>query len=143
MPTGQLILSLRALGIWITLVHLPATLFAAPTGLAIYNNQFTPDQWDLVLRLGTSLGITATVLAMATLLNARRPPWAWSRSLPWSARQRVAADAGLLLMVASPLLIPTGGDERSQPAPTWPSFPRNPMSFRSQPFARSSASSAV
>ena len=60
-----------------------------------------------MLRLGTSLAITATVLAMATLLNARRPSWAWSRSLPWSARRRVAADAGLLLLVASPLLIPT------------------------------------
>ncbi len=107
LPTGQLILSLRALGLWITLVHVPAGLFAAPTGLAIHNNDFTPDESDLVLRLGTSLAITATVLAMATLLNARRPSWAWSRSLPWSARRRVAADAGLLLLVASPLLIPT------------------------------------
>lgn len=107
LPTGQLILSLRALGMWITLVHLPAAVFAAPTGLAIHNNEFTPEQSDLVLRLGTSLAITATVLAMATLLSARRPPWAWSRSLPWSARQRVIADAVLMLLVASPLLIPT------------------------------------
>ena len=106
LPIGQLILSLRALGMWITLVHLPAAVFATPTGLAIHNNEFTPDQSELVLRLGTSLGITATVLAMATLLNARRPPWAWSRSLPWSARQRVVADAVLMLLVASPLLIP-------------------------------------
>ena len=106
LPTGPLIFSLRALGLWITLAHLPAALVAAPTGLTIQNNELTPDQSDLVLRLGTSLAITATVLATATLLSARRPPWAWSRSLPWSARQRVAADAGLLLLVASPLLIP-------------------------------------
>ncbi len=106
LPTGQLIFSLRALGLWITLAHLPAALVAAPTGLTIQNNELTPDQSDLVLRLGTSLAITATVLATATLLSARRPPWAWSRSLPWSARQRVAADAGLLLLVASPILIP-------------------------------------
>lgn len=106
LPTGQLVLSLRALGLWIALVHLPAVLFAAPTGLALHNNEFTPDQSELVLRLGTSLAIAATVLGTATLLNARRPPWAWSRSLPWSARQRVAADAVLLLLVASPLLIP-------------------------------------
>lgn len=106
LPTGQLVLSLRALGLWIALVHLPAVLFAAPTGLALHNNEFTPDQSELVLRLGTSLAIAATVLGTATLLNARRPPWAWSRSLPWSAIQRVAADAVLLLLVASPLLIP-------------------------------------
>lgn len=106
LPTGQLAFSLRALGLWTTLVHLPAALFAAPTGLALHNNEFTPDQSDLVLRLGASLGVTATVLAMATLLSARRPPWNWARSLPWSARQRVAADAVLLLMIASPLLIP-------------------------------------
>ena len=106
LPTGQLVLSLRALGLWIALVHLPAVLFAAPTGLALHNNEFTPDQFELVLRLGTSLAIAATVLGTATLLNARRPPWAWSRSLPWSARRRVAADAVLLLLVASPLLIP-------------------------------------
>ena len=106
LPTGQLVLSLRALGLWIALAHLPAVLFAAPTGLALHNNEFTPDQSELVLRLGTSLAIAATVLGTATLLNARRPPWAWSRSLPWSARQRVAADAVLLLLVASPLLIP-------------------------------------
>ena len=106
LPTGQLVLSLRALGLWIALAHLPAGLFAAPTGLALHNNEFTPDQSELVLRLGTSLAIAATVLGTATLLNARRPPWAWSRSLPWSARQRVAADAVLLLLAASPLLIP-------------------------------------
>lgn len=106
LPIGQLAFSLRALGLWITLAHLPAALFAAPTGLAIHNNEFTADQTDLVLRLGTSLGVTATVLAVATLLSARRPPWAWSRSLPWSARRRVAADAVLLLLIASPLLIP-------------------------------------
>ena len=106
LPTGQLLLSLRAVGLWIGLVHLPAALFAAPTGLALHNNEFTPDQSDLVLRLGISLAIVATILAMATLLSARRPPWAWSRSLPWSARRRVAADAVLLLLVAVPLLIP-------------------------------------
>lgn len=106
LPTGQLVFSLRALGLWITLAHLPAALFAAPTGLAIHNNEFTADQTELVLRLGASLAITATVLAVATLLSARRPPWAWSRSLPWSARRRVAADAVLLLLIASPLLIP-------------------------------------
>ena len=106
LPTGQLVLSLRALGLWIALVHLPAVLFAAPTGLALHNNEFTLDQSALVLRLGTSLAIAATVLGTATLLNARRPPWAWSRSLPWSARRRVAADAVLLLLAASPLLIP-------------------------------------
>ena len=106
LPTGQLVFSLRALGLWITLAHLPAALFAAPTGLAIHNNEFTADQTDLVLRLGASLGVTATILAVATLLSARRPPWAWSRSLPWSARRRVAADAVLLLLIASPLLIP-------------------------------------
>ncbi len=106
LPTGQLVFSLRALGLWITLAHLPAALFAAPTGLAIHNNEFTADQTELVLRLGASLAITATLLAVATLLSARRPPWAWSRSLPWSARRRVAADAVLLLLIASPLLIP-------------------------------------
>lgn len=106
LPTGQLTLSLRALGLWIALVHLPAVLFAAPTGLALHNNEFTPDQSELVLRLGASLAIAATVLGTATLLNARRPPWAWSRSLPWSARRRIAADTVLLLLVASPLLIP-------------------------------------
>ena len=106
LPIGQLVLSLRALGLWVALAHLPAVLFAAPTGLALHNNEFTPDQSGLVLRLGTSLAIAATVLGTAALLNARRPPWAWSRSLPWSARQRVATDAVLLLLVASPLLIP-------------------------------------
>ena len=60
LPMGQLVFSLRALGLWITLAHLPAALFAAPAGLAIHNNEFTADQTELVLGLASPLALEAS-----------------------------------------------------------------------------------
>jgi hypothetical protein len=45
----------------------------------------------------------ALLAALAQSLSLRRPPWPWARSLPWTARRRVAADALLLAVLAAPV----------------------------------------
>lgn len=104
LPVGQLVMSLRALGPRAALACLPAVALVALTGVAVSNNELPAGQVDLVRRLGASLAVTATALLVATLLVSRRPPWAWSRSLPWSASRRVTTDSAFLVLAASPLL---------------------------------------
>jgi len=105
LPFGQLVVSLRALGPRAVLAWVPGGALVALTGVAISNNDLPADQVDLFRRLGASLGVTSAALLLATRLIARRPPWAWSRSLPWSSLRRTAADGALLALFASPFLV--------------------------------------
>lgn len=80
---------------------LDALLAAAlPVAFAAFvranNPDLAPSTRAWVARLGVSLGVAAYVGVAAGALLARRPPWPWVRSLPWSAAARVAVDAVVL-----------------------------------------------
>ena len=51
------------------------------------------------VRVTGLLALTSFAAALATNIVRARPAWSWARSLPWSARQRVAGDT-LLIGVA-------------------------------------------
>lgn len=71
----------------------------------VANNELAPEHVRLAARLGGGL---ATVLLLASLgesLAVRRPAWPWSRSLPWTAAQRVRSDALFLALHALPLVL--------------------------------------
>jgi hypothetical protein len=81
-----------------------------PLGAAVLfvrNNELAP----VHVRLGALLGgATAVVLLLSGLgesLAVRRPAWPWSRSLPWTARQRVLFDSLFLGAHALPLVLLT------------------------------------
>jgi hypothetical protein len=69
------------------------------------HNTLAPEHVRLAARLGAGLAMTLVLAQMAEALAVRRPAWPWSRSLPWSAAQRVRSDAVLLGLHALPLAL--------------------------------------
>jgi hypothetical protein len=69
------------------------------------NNELAAGLDAAAWRLGAALGLVLVVGAQARLLQERRPPWAWARSLPNSARRRVATDALWLAAAGAPVLL--------------------------------------
>jgi hypothetical protein len=79
-----------------------------PVGAAfafITNNELAPEHVRLGARLGAGLAVMLLLAQMAEALAVRRPAWPWSRSLPWSAAQRVSSDAIFLGIHALPLIV--------------------------------------
>ncbi len=56
-------------------------------------------------RLAGGLALVFFLSGLTDRLMVRRPVWPWSRSLPWSALSRVAADAGVFSTLAVPLIL--------------------------------------
>ncbi|MFL6196352.1 MAG: hypothetical protein ACJ75H_19385 [Thermoanaerobaculia bacterium] len=78
-----------------------------PVGAAfafITNNELAPEHVRLGARLGAGLAVVLLLAQMAEALAVRRPAWPWSRSLPWSAAQRVTSDAVFLGLHTLPLV---------------------------------------
>jgi hypothetical protein len=94
----------RALG-WRSLgAYLAALLPLAAVWAFTHHNDLGASQAALAERLGA---VASPVLFLAQLgetLAVRRPAWPWSRSLAWSAAQRVRSDALFLATAALPLL---------------------------------------
>jgi hypothetical protein len=81
---------------------------AVPVGftwLMSVNNQMTGAEGETVLRTGGAVGVVLTLTGLANVLQLRRPAWAWARSLPSSATQRVVHDAAALLAALVPLWV--------------------------------------
>ena len=97
----------RALGGSLLGAFLTGLLPLGAAALFVHNNELAP----VHVRLGALLGGgTAVVLLLAGLgesLAVRRPAWPWSRSLPWTARQRVLFDSLFLGAHALPLVLLT------------------------------------
>lgn len=97
----------RALGGSLPGAFLTGLLPLGAAALFVHNNELAP----VHVRLGALLGGgTAVVLLLAGLgesLAVRRPAWPWSRSLPWTARQRVLFDSLFLGAHALPLVLLT------------------------------------
>jgi hypothetical protein len=108
--TGRLLearIAWRALGGSLVGAFLTALLPLGAAVLFVRNNELA-----LVhVRLGALLGgATAVALLLSSLgesLAVRRPAWPWSRSLPWTARQRVLFDSLFLGAHALPLVLLT------------------------------------
>jgi hypothetical protein len=90
---------------------LPAALLLAAVPLAagyalVRNN---PDLPPLLgtrgARLAGAMAIAVVVARAADRLTRLRPPWPWSRSLPWSSRRRVLADVVVLAGLAAPCVL--------------------------------------
>jgi hypothetical protein len=85
---------------------LGALLPVAGAFFVLRNNPgISPEESGIAVRGGCGLGVLLVVLSLAGRLVAQRPPWAWSRSLPWFARMRVGHDAGFLVMHALPIVL--------------------------------------
>lgn len=77
---------------------LPVT-FAA---LVEYNNSWhDPATQRATALLGTGIGLVSFSGIVTSAMLARRPPWPWIRSLPWSAGERVAVD---VIVLGSPTI---------------------------------------
>lgn len=70
----------------------------------VTNNELAPAHERLGTLLGSGTGVVLLFAQLAEMLAVRRPAWPWSRSLPWSAAERVAFDALFLGLHALPLL---------------------------------------
>ena len=95
----------RALGFRIP-AALGFGLLAIGAGWAfVRNNQLHGAARDGGLRFWGAMALVLCLVSLAKPLATRRPAWAFARSLPWSARDRVSEDALLLALHALPLVL--------------------------------------
>jgi hypothetical protein len=76
--------------------------------LFIANNDLPASLESLGARLGVASAVVLCLATIADRLAVHRPPWPWARSLPWTSRERVSADAMFLGAVALPVLLAGG-----------------------------------
>lgn len=87
------LISLRAAGWKFAPYYLSSFVILILTRLFVLNNRLSGPLAAAAIRFGGILSIALFLALLASTLAARRPPWPWYRSLPTSARSRVAADA--------------------------------------------------
>jgi len=112
------LLARRAVG-WRGLVTpVIALLPVAFAGLVLRNNAvLSPTEAAVAVRGGGAAGMAWAVAGIAGRLAERRPPWVWSRSLPWAARTRIRHDVEFLGLCTVPALV---GAFALRPAAAWP-----------------------
>jgi hypothetical protein len=77
--------------------------------IVLHNPGLPPSTAHRTVRIAGSLAVGALAASLSNVLLRTRPTWAWSRSLPWSSKQRVLADAitiGVPVFVAIATLLP-------------------------------------
>lgn len=93
----------RAIG-WQALAALvPAALPVGFAWLMCDNNGMTGEESATVMRTAGTIGVVLALASLASVLQLRRPAWAWARSLPSSASERVRQDALALLAPLAPV----------------------------------------
>jgi hypothetical protein len=99
-------LALRALGVARPLSEVVPSLLPLGAGrLVLANNpELTAADAHAVARACAGVAVALAAAGVANALLARRAPWPWPRSLPWSAAGRVAADAGALALWLLPVV---------------------------------------
>lgn len=95
----------RALRLRIFIPYLLSLGVLGATSLFISNNDFTISLAVKAIRFGGILSIVLFYAYASNLLAARRPPWPWARSLPWSARERIVLDSFFLCLLIVPLIV--------------------------------------
>jgi hypothetical protein len=112
------LLTWRALGWRILSVVVVSFIPLALAWLVLRNNAIlSAGEAAVVVRGGCVWGMMWVITGLAGRLVHRRPPWIWSRSLPWSARSRVLHDAAFLSLHVAPVLL---GGLLLDPAAAWP-----------------------
>jgi len=75
---------------------------------------------SLAARIGCAVALAIAAAMLAAPLLARRPPWPWLRTLPWSSRERVLLDLAAvalpLLALCVPVLLLSALDGTAHPA---------------------------
>jgi hypothetical protein len=99
------IIVFRALRLRILFPYLPALFVLGLTSLFLSNNTLTTHQMFRAVIFGGTLSVAMFCAFIANSLAVRRPPWPWARSLPWTAKQRITADAWLIGLSAIPILV--------------------------------------
>jgi len=102
---SKALIAYRALRLRILLTYLPALSVLGLTFLFLANNALVPRQTFRAVIFGGTLALAIFSAFLANALAARRPPWPWVRSLPWSAKQRVMADSFFICLSALPIII--------------------------------------
>ena len=95
----------RALKWRIGFPYIFSFFFLGLTQVFIQNNDPNPVLFGKIYLFGGACGAVVICAFLAHVLAVRRPPWPWSRSLPWSSRRRVLMDAGYLAMSSIPFLL--------------------------------------
>ena len=98
-------LAFRAFRLRIFFAYLPSLFVLGLTSLFLSNNTLTPHQIFRGVIFGGTLSIAVFCAFTANLLAVRRPPWPWSRSLPWSANHRILTDTILIGLLTIPMLV--------------------------------------
>jgi hypothetical protein len=94
----------RALGWKLPESYVAGLLPLGAAALFVANNELAPQHVRLAAILGGGLALVLFLAEAGETLATRRPAWPWSRSLPGSARERVARDTLFLAAHALPLL---------------------------------------
>lgn len=110
-------IALRALGPRTVVAYLAAALPIGAMLLFRANNELDASVAAGAVRLGGGIAVTALLAALAEPMAVRRPAWPWARSLPWSARGRVAHDVAMLFGTCLPLLVTAAWVEPSSLPP--------------------------
>jgi hypothetical protein len=101
------LLAWRAVG-WRAFAALPgALLLQTAAWLYIRNNELTGEPAHAAARLMGICAVTVYLGALTDLLARRRPPWAWTRSLPRGAGDRVIRDSMTLGVPAAVIALST------------------------------------
>ncbi len=98
----------RALRLRILIPYLLSLPFLGAAQLFITNNNPPPSLTEQVIRFGGTLSVILFCAILANMLAARRPPWPWIRSLPWSAKSRILSDFSFMSIFVLPLLVIVG-----------------------------------
>jgi len=97
-------LARRALGWRLAWAYSGPCLCLAATALYLLNNDHSPGADVAGVRLGGGFALSFFFFKLARLLSVRRPPWPWSRSLPWSSAHRCLEDGVFLGLLALPIV---------------------------------------
>jgi hypothetical protein len=100
----HVVLTWRAMGMRLLTPYLLALLILPILFLFLANNPTDALQASRAIRLSSALMLIVFCATTTHIMVARRPPWPWSRSLPWSSSQRVKRDSYFLLLHLLPLI---------------------------------------
>jgi hypothetical protein len=97
----------RAMGLRLLLPYLAVTPVLAALFL-LATDRVDAARASRAVRLGGAMMLVLFIAILAGMLSVRRPPWPWSRSLPWSAGQKIISDTLFIILAALPLIAVVG-----------------------------------
>lgn len=97
------LLSLRSLGLRLGYPYLWALSVFGLMRIFSLNNPADASLSAAVATFGGGAGLSLFCAVLAHEISIRRPPWPWSRSLPWSSMRRILQDTFLMGFLALPL----------------------------------------